>query len=226
MENMFKVKSEKITSVLIQTPDMSPDQIRELIRSELGDDFYITIKKFLKFGFNFSFKTGSPFVSSGIFFRNILKIYPDFSHELSNTSPRFFKNMIMHKGDSKIQIKNYNDFLRIQMEFSQNFGLAAPKLDKIFEALLNDGNAIQKIIDNQICFNHVKKFFSHIPNEDWETRLKNEMIKYLSEKIETCEFKRRFEVDEKIIESIDTSIKSYQDEIAKFQTVENKDAGL
>lgn len=228
MENAFKVKSEKITSILIQTHELTPEKIRELLRSELGDDFYITIKKFIKFGFNYSFKTESPFVSSGIFFNNILKIFPEFRNELSSTSPLFFKNMVMHKGSTKIRINSYSDFQKIELEFSKNYGLPAPKLEEIFEALLSDKSAIQRIIDNEICIEHIKEIFSHLLDPEWESRLnyellkKDELIKNLEGKIESYEIKKRFEIDEKKIKEIDEAIENYQKQIIKYQTIPPK----
>ena len=206
----------------MQSPMLTPDEINTLMRSQFGDDFYLVIQKFLKNAFNFSFKTDAPFVSSGIFFKNILKVYPEFSNELSRTSPNFFKNMIMHKGSTKIRINCYTDYQNIEKEFSNNYSLSAPKLDTIFKALVSDKKAIQKILDNEICMKHILEIFSNLQDHEWRNWLKDELINNLVEKIDLYEIKKRFEVDEITIENIDNAIKIYQEQLIKFRSPESE----
>jgi hypothetical protein len=128
----------------------------------------------------------------------------------------------MQKGSTKIRINSYTDYQKIEKEFSKNFGLQAPKLDIIFEALINDKKAIQKIIDSEICMNHVIEIFSYLQDSEWNNRLKDELIKNILEKIDFYELKKRFEVDETAIEKIDNAIKRYREQLIEFRSLESE----
>lgn len=153
-------------------------------------------------GLSYAFRSDEPFINTGVYLKNVSKVYPNFTRSIFyRTSASMFKNIIMEKKEHKVKIHNIEEYHKVQREFTENFHIKPPKSTNIFNSILEDGYSIQKIMEYPEYYRRVKSIFPVFKNELQRVILRN----YQAE-IERLEGKVQPEVKEEVVKEIKKDI--------------------
>ncbi|CAG0963521.1 hypothetical protein METP3_00995 [Methanosarcinales archaeon] len=207
-------KYKRIADILMREKEIGEKEILKLLSKYFGSNI-IDKKKLLNIcssGFHFSFHSDNPFITAGIYYRNILKICPTFSSILSSSNAKMFRNMIMEKGETKIKIRTFDDYIVTQSEYYENFNNAPPKSINIFNSILADKNSINEMVNNLEYFFRVKNILYSIKNNRFK-KLKIILLEELEEERKSKINERQSKIGEVEIKILDSSIQKIEEKI-------------
>lgn len=201
---------EIITDRLMREKNLDESEILSLISKYFKKEYIKkNILKICAGGLDYCFNSEYPFTTAGIYYKNILKIYPDFNLFFSNQTDNSFKNMIMERGKTNVKIKTHEDYYRLQNEFFENFDMKPPKSVNILKAILFDEHCINKMSENLKYYFRVKNIFGTHRLEE----LKPVILEKLEEKSKSIKNKKQSEVEEERIKILDLAIHRIEEKI-------------
>jgi len=206
-------KYEIITDRLMREKNLDEEEILSLIRKYFNmRSIQKNIFKICVGGLDYCFNSDYPFTTAGIYYKNILKVYPDFNLSFSRQIDNTFKNMIMEKGKTNIKIKTLEDYYRVQNEFFENFDMKPPKSVNVFKAILDDEHCINKMLEELEYYFRVKNIFYFVGNHRLEN-LKSIILKKFEEESKSIKNKKQSEVEEERVKIFDLAIHKIEEKI-------------
>lgn len=201
---------EIITDRLMREKNLDESEILSLISKYFKKEYIKkNILKICAGGLDYCFNSEYPFTTAGIYYKNILKIYPDFNLFFSYETDNSFKNMIMERGKTNVKIKTPVDYYRVQNEFLENFDMKPPKSVNIFKAILFDEHCINKMLENLEYYFRVKNIFANHKLDE----LKSIILEKLEDNSKSIKNKKQSEVEEEGIKILDLAIHRIEEKI-------------
>ena len=165
-------KYRKIAGKLMVNSSLTKEEILLVIQEYFPNK--ANIYSVFSEGLTYSFRSEHPFINTGIYLKNVSKIYPDFTESIFyNSSAKMFKNIILEKKEHKVKIRNSMEYHKVQNEFIENFNIKPPKSANIFKAILNDSDGTQKMMENPKYYVRVTEIFPSFKKELQMVILKN-----------------------------------------------------
>ena len=154
-------------------------------------------------GLSYSFRSEEPFINTGIYLKNVSKIYPNFTKSIFyKTGASMFKNIILEKKEHAVKIRNIDEYHKVQSDFTENFHIKPPKSTNIFNAIIEDGYCIQKIMEYPEYYTRVKNIFPAFKKE-----LQMVILRNYEGEIRRLEGKIQPEVKDEVIREIQKNMR-------------------
>jgi hypothetical protein len=156
------------------------------------NEIYALIKKYfkgrsafnvLRNAFKYSFNSDNPLYTAGIYFKNASKIDKRMNIMLYKSNVNTFKNMIMSKGNTNIEIKTLEDYYLVENEYYNSFNVDPPTLMQVFDAILNDKKCIDQMVNDIKFFFRIRDIFPFF-DMDRINKLKSAVLIRLNEKLD------------------------------------------
>lgn len=213
-KNLYlKEKVKPITSELMYK-ELNENEIVDILGKyfynieESQKDFY---KIFLR-GLRYSFDSENPIQTAGIFYKNSVKLSPNIYYAFSNRLAKTFKNMIMGKSSTGINIENYTDFCDITEKFIKNFEIEPPSHNSILKAIIEDEKFVRRIVEDFSYYKKLEDLFSQSDYSCLED-LDNELVLKLEDELSRMKINKIFIVDEDRIEYVNLRIQEIEKNI-------------
>ncbi len=115
--------------------------------------------------FHLAFSTKNPFRTAGFLFNLIKVISRKFESRYIYTVDRFFKNMILSRGRSGLEIINKKQFEKYVRNFVESFNLLPPNSENILDLIYNEKLSLNRLINNEEYFKRVCEIFQDTYSE-------------------------------------------------------------
>ena len=156
---------EDLFNYLIACPYKSKHEIKwYFVDFAIDYRIYLDINLLFKV-FHLAFKTKNPIRTAGHFFKLISIISKVFEKRFMQTVHKFFKNMILSRGGSGLEIKDKHQFVKYKNIFLESFGFPAPDSEKIIESIIKHKKSLNRVINEDIYFKRILNIFQDNESE-------------------------------------------------------------
>jgi len=115
--------------------------------------------------FTLSFYTEHTIKTAGYIFKVFSVIDEDFKFQFIDSIINLFKNMILGRGSSGVEIKNSTEFQQVSKEFFESFGIPAPLPEEIISAIFNHELSMNRITTYKVYKERIIEIFPDIKIE-------------------------------------------------------------
>ncbi len=110
---------------------------------------------------NIAFQTKEPIKIGGKIYKLISIIDGRVKSQFKSTLPAFFKNVILKRGRSGLEVKDKQEYQEFKEKFETYFSIEAPKSAEIIEAILKHKKSLNRVVHNDIYYKRILDIFEN-----------------------------------------------------------------